>query len=55
MMDENHPAGSTGGVIYYCPQCRAQVNDPLVCQDCLSVICRRCGSPLEREDELGIG
>jgi hypothetical protein len=53
-MDEQLPA-ELNSVLYYCPQCRKPVRDPLVCQDCLSVICRTCGSPLEREDELGIG
>jgi hypothetical protein len=42
-------------VTYYCPQCRRQVDDPLVCGDCLSVICRLCGSPLEKMEDLGIG
>jgi hypothetical protein len=40
---------------FYCPQCREPVKDPLVCGDCASLICRKCGSPLERVDELGIG
>jgi hypothetical protein len=40
---------------FYCPQCRQPVNDPLVCGDCASLICRRCGAPLERLDDLGIG
>jgi DNA-directed RNA polymerase subunit RPC12/RpoP len=40
---------------YYCPACNAPVNDPLVCGDCASLICRRCGTPLEKADELGIG
>lgn len=40
---------------YYCPRCQQPVSDPLVCGDCTAVICRRCGSPLERVDELGIG
>lgn len=39
----------------YCPECKLPVPDPLVCGDCTSVICRRCGTPLERVDELGIG
>ena len=34
---------------------RTAVTDPLVCGDCSAVICRRCGTPLERIDELGIG
>lgn len=40
---------------FYCPRCHAAVSDPLVCGDCSAIICRRCGTPLERVDELGIG
>lgn len=40
---------------FYCPSCEAEVADPLVCGDCGAVICRRCGTPLEKIDELGIG
>jgi hypothetical protein len=40
---------------FYCTQCAEQVLDPLRCGDCASLICRRCGTPLERIDELGIG
>ena len=29
--------------------------NPLVCGDCAAIICRQCGTPLERVDELGIG
>jgi hypothetical protein len=39
----------------YCPNCAEEVNDPLTCGDCSAVICRRCGTPLESSDELGIG
>lgn len=39
----------------YCPTCDVEVTDPLVCGDCAAVICRRCGTPLEKVDELGIG
>jgi len=39
----------------YCPRCRMEVKDPLTCGDCLSMICRQCGTPLEQVDELGIG
>ncbi len=42
-------------VEFYCPQCAEAVTDPLVCGDCSAIICRRCGSPLERVDDLGIG
>ncbi len=45
--------GSSGG--YYCPRCQKEVKDPLTCGDCLSTICRQCGTPLEQVDELGIG
>ena len=40
---------------YYCPACARAADDPLVCGDCAAVICRVCGTPLERVDELGIG
>ena len=40
---------------FYCPRCARPVPDPLVCGDCHAVICRVCGTPLERIDELGIG
>jgi len=39
----------------YCPRCAQEVADPLSCGDCGAVICRRCGTPLESPDELGIG
>jgi hypothetical protein len=42
-------------VEFYCPRCQVAVDDPLVCGDCTSIICRRCGTPLEQVDELGIG
>jgi hypothetical protein len=40
---------------FYCPRCQLPVSDPLMCGDCASLICRRCGAPLERIDDLGIG
>jgi hypothetical protein len=40
---------------FYCPKCEKPVSDPLVCGDCTAVICRVCGTPLERVDDLGIG
>jgi hypothetical protein len=43
------------GDALYCPVCKAEVADPLVCGDCGAVICRKCGAPLEKIDELGIG
>jgi hypothetical protein len=45
----------TGNPLLYCPACRRQIDDPLVCGDCQAVICRCCGTPLEASDELGIG
>ncbi len=39
----------------YCATCDLVVGEPLVCGDCGAVICRRCGTPLEKVDELGIG
>jgi hypothetical protein len=43
------------GVVLYCPVCAVEVSDPLTCGDCSAVICRRCGTPLESSDELGMG
>ena len=43
------------GPEFYCPACGKAVTDPLVCGDCHAVICRVCGTPLERVDDLGIG
>lgn len=40
---------------FYCPTCGQAVSDPLVCGDCHALICRQCGTVLERIDELGIG
>jgi hypothetical protein len=40
---------------FYCPRCAAPVSSPLCCGDCGSLICRTCGAPLERIDDLGIG
>jgi len=39
----------------YCPKCSKEVDEPLVCGDCSAVICRRCGSPLEAAEDLGMG
>lgn len=52
-MDERAP--ETADSVFYCPRCREPVTDPLICGDCAAIICRRCGTPLERVDELGIG
>jgi hypothetical protein len=42
-------------VVFYCAVCALEVKDPLICGDCSAVICRRCGTPLESSDELGMG
>lgn len=39
----------------YCPKCARQITDPLTCGDCLAVICRECGTPLEAAADLAIG
>jgi predicted RNA-binding Zn-ribbon protein involved in translation (DUF1610 family) len=49
------PEAERTAVEFYCPKCGREVGDPLVCGDCSAVICRVCGTPLERIDELGIG
>ncbi|MGH9648250.1 MAG: hypothetical protein ACRD4E_15690 [Bryobacteraceae bacterium] len=53
--DSAQPEGQIVGGDLYCPRCRQEVKDPLICGDCLSMICRQCGTPLEQVDELGIG
>ncbi|MGB6387625.1 MAG: hypothetical protein WBD25_19660 [Terriglobales bacterium] len=49
------PEAKKPAVALYCPVCAVEVDDPLTCGDCLSVICRRCGTPLESSDELAMG
>jgi len=49
------PAPNKEPGVLYCPNCALEVSDPLTCGDCSAVICRRCGTPLESPDELGIG
>jgi hypothetical protein len=46
---------SRNQVEFYCPRCHSAVTDPLMCGDCSALICRVCGAPLEKIDELGIG
>jgi hypothetical protein len=41
--------------LLYCPKCAAEVPDPLICGDCGAVICRKCGTPLEAAEDLGMG
>lgn len=52
---EDSPITGRTAAALYCPVCAVQVDDPLTCGDCSSVICRRCGTPLESSDELGMG
>jgi hypothetical protein len=49
------PAKEKAAAAFYCPVCAVEVSDPLTCGDCSAVICRRCGTPLESSDELGMG
>jgi hypothetical protein len=50
-----NPAPEPDAASLYCPNCAEEVLDPLTCGDCSAVICRRCGTPLESSDELGMG
>jgi hypothetical protein len=52
---QSDPSEQNGQTFLYCPQCAVEVSDPLTCGDCSAVICRRCGTPLESADELGMG
>ena len=54
-MNDREEAQPQQSVEFYCPTCAKAVVEPLVCRDCLAEICRDCGTPLERVDELGIG
>jgi hypothetical protein len=54
-MAPNPEAPKPAQSLLYCPQCAREVSDPLTCRDCLSVICRQCGTPLESSDDLGMG
>lgn len=49
------PAPNPEPELFYCARCTQEVTDPLICGDCGAILCRRCGTPLERPDELGIG
>jgi len=49
------PVAEEPSAALYCPVCAVEVKDPLICGDCSAVICRRCGTPLESSDELGMG
>jgi hypothetical protein len=49
------PPATDKSAALYCPVCAVEVRDPLTCGDCSAVICRRCGTPLESSDELGMG
>ena len=54
MTDHPQPSPEPRGD-FYCPRCERPADRPLVCGDCLAVICRECGCVLERSDDLGIG
>jgi hypothetical protein len=54
-MAQTPPSPEPKPELLYCPNCAEEVTDPLTCGDCSAVICRRCGTPLESPDELGIG
>jgi hypothetical protein len=43
-------AETSGGA--YCPNCDHQVDDPLTCNECSSVICRKCGTALQWPEEM---
>jgi hypothetical protein len=55
MASSPNPTAHPGLELLYCPKCAVEVSDPLTCGDCSAVICRRCGTPLESPDELGMG
>jgi len=55
MASQPQPPQAPEPEVLYCPHCAVEVADPLICGDCSAVICRRCGTPLESPDELGIG
>jgi hypothetical protein len=55
MASNPQPPAEPPPELLYCPKCAAEVSDPLTCGDCSAVICRRCGTPLESADELGMG
>jgi len=55
MASNPQPEGEPEPELLYCPKCATEVTDPLICGDCSAIICRRCGTPLESPDELGIG
>ena len=54
-MPEKPPPHKEEKPALYCPNCAREVDDPLTCGDCSAVICRRCGTPLESAEDLGIG
>ena len=55
MMTQPNPKPEREPASLYCPRCAEEVLDPLTCGDCSAIICRRCGTPLESSDELGMG
>jgi hypothetical protein len=55
MASNPQPPAEPKPELLYCPKCAVEISDPLTCGDCSAVICRRCGTPLESADELGMG
>jgi len=55
MAPNPQPAPQPPPELFYCPTGGEEITDPLTCGDCSAVICRRCGTPLESPDELGMG
>jgi hypothetical protein len=55
MPEESSTEPDAGPAEFYCPACARPAPDPLLCGDCHSLICRVCGTPLEKVDDLGIG
>jgi primosomal protein N' len=54
-LEEETTSSKSATEDFYCPHCGKEVKEPLACGDCGSLICRDCGTPLERTDELGMG
>ena len=47
---EEEPAEGSGRA--YCPHCDREVDDPLTCGECSSVICRKCGTALRMPEDV---
>ncbi|HUI85172.1 MAG TPA: hypothetical protein VL240_13160 [Candidatus Binatia bacterium] len=40
-----------GSASAYCPNCNREVDDPLTCGECSSLICRKCGTALQMPED----